>query len=315
MTLEQLEYALAVGDHRSFVKAAESFQLSQPALTMQLRKLEDELGITLFDRSHKPLQITTEGASFLEKARELILNFKELKQVAHELKHKQERELSLGVIPTLAPFLLPLFINHFRESYPEVQLLIYELTTEEIIRQIKSGWLNAGIVATPLQTRGISAKVLFYERFFLYVSHQHPWYQQEVVSQGELAKADLWLLKEGNCFRSQANDICQHKQNRDKQGKLAYESSSIQSLMRIVESQNGATLIPELATLAVSSEQESMLKSIKGNAGVREVSLIHSRLYTKEQLLDKMQDSIRKHVPKHMLGVGQHEIIDSFVKA
>ena len=234
--------------------------------------------------------------------------------MADELKHTEDRELSLGVIPTLAPFLLPLFINQFRESYSEIRLLIYELTTEEIIMQIKSGRLHAGIVATPIHSRGVEHQVLFYERFFLYVSPRHPWYAQEDIFQKELADADLWLLREGNCFRSQANNICQRQQNRVRNEKLAYESTSIQSLMRIVENQDGATLIPELATLAVSSEQESMLKNIKGEKSVREISLVYSRFYFKEKLLKKLRKSIRQHIPRHMLDVGEAEVIDSFVK-
>lgn len=314
MTIEQLEYALAVAGHQSFVRAAESFHLSQPALTMQLKKLEDTLGFVLFDRSRKPLQVTPEGKAFLEKAREVMLSFRELAQIADELKQTEEKELSLGVIPTLAPFLLPLFINHFRERYPEIRLLLYELTTEEIITRIKSGRLHAGIVATPVHSKGIEQRVLFYEKFFLYVSPRHPWYRLEDIPQKELENADLWLLREGNCFRSQANDICQRQQNRVRNEKLAYESTSIQSLMRIVESQDGATLIPELATLAVASEQESMLKSIEGKKSVREISLVYSRFYFKEKLLNNLHQSIQQHIPGHMLSVGEGEIIDSFVK-
>lgn len=314
MTIEQIEYALTVAAHRSFVRAAEALKLSQPALTMQLKKLEEEVGFALFDRSRKPLQVTEEGRAFLDKAQEVVLSYRELKQVADELKQTEDRELILGVIPTLAPFLLPLFINHFRESYPEIRLLLYELTTEEIITQIKGGSLHAGIVATPVHSKGIAHKVLFYEKFFLYVSPRHPWYLQEDVTQKELEDADLWLLREGNCFRSQTNDICQRQQNRLRHENLVYESTSIQSLMRIVEHEEGVTLIPELATLAVSSEQESMLKSIKGRKSVREISLVYNRNFFRGKLLDKLQHSIQHHVPGHMLNADQAEVIDSFVR-
>lgn len=315
MTIEQLSYALTVARHQSFVQAAAHVAVSQPALTMQVKKLEDELGLLLFDRSRKPLMLTEEGRLFLEKAQEVLLRIRDLTNLAEELKNREGGELKLGIIPTLSPYLLPLFISDFRQNYPKVRLIISELTTEEIIREIKNGALDAGIYATPVKSTGIYHEVLFYERFFLYISESHPWYERQDFYLKDLPDAGLWMLREGNCFRSQVNDICQLQLHRQPHNQLVYESSSIESLMRIVEHQGGMTLIPELATLAVTAEQENMLRDFHDPKNLREISLAYSRLHRKEKLLKKLKGSISQHIPGHMLQAGSGEIIDTFVKA
>jgi LysR family hydrogen peroxide-inducible transcriptional activator len=315
MTIEQLSYVLAVARYQSFVQAATQVAVSQPALTMQVKKLEDELGLLLFDRSRKPLLLTEEGRIFLERAQEVLLGFQDLENLAKELKNREGGDIRLGIIPTLAPYLVPLFINHFREAYPKVRLLISELTTEEIIRDIRHGELDAGIYATPVQSKGMYHEVLFYERFFLYISEPHPWYTKQDFYLKDLPEAGLWMLREGNCFRSQVNDICQLKLHRRPHDQLVYESSSIESLMRIVEHQGGMTLIPELATLAVSPEQENMLRPFHDSKNVREISLAYRQRHHKEKLLKKLKNSILQHIPAHMCEAENREIVDSFVKA
>jgi LysR family hydrogen peroxide-inducible transcriptional activator len=314
MSLEQLAYALAVARYKSFVLAAEKVSVTQPALTMQVKKLEAELGFVLFDRSRKPLMLTAEGKIYLERAQEFMLSFRELSHLAEELKNQEGGELRLAIIPTLSPYLIPLFLDHFRGRFPDVKISIAELPTEYIIRQIKEGELDAGIFATPVMSTGIYFQPLFYEKFFLYVSQQHPWFRKVTVNIADLAGANIWLLREGNCFRSQVSDICQLQENRQGQNKFIYESSSIESLMRIVEYHGGMTLIPELATLAVSAEQEGLLKEISKPAGVRQISLAFSRYQHKKRLLDGLQTSILQHIPRHMLQPGEAEIIDSYVK-
>jgi len=313
MTIEQLTYVLAVARFQSFVRAADHVSVSQPALTMQVKKLEEELGILLFDRSRKPLIVSAEGRVFLDRAQEVMLGIQSLKSLAEELSNAEGGELRLGIIPTLAPYLVPLFISHFGKAYPQVQLSIAELVTEEIIRDIKNGTLDAGIYATPVQSAGIYHEVLFYERFFLYVSASHPWSDKQHISMEDLPGTRLWLLREGNCFRSQVNDICQLQASRQLKEPLVYESSSIESLMRIVEHQGGMTLIPELATLAVAPEQESMLRDFSDQHHLREISLAYSRLHWKEKLLNKLKQSIVMHIPKHMQEAGKGIIMDTAV--
>lgn len=313
MTLEQLQYALAVHQHLSFVKAADASSVSQPALTMQIKNLEEEIGFILFDRSYKPLKVTEVGKTFLNKAKEVILSFQGLKGLAEELQANESGVLKLGVIPTLAPYLLPLFIRQFNGQYPETELHITELTTEEVLSSLKDGKLDAGMIATPVAVKGLNFKVLFYERFYLYVSEDHPWYPKKKIQLDEIAGKDLWLLKEGNCFRNQINDLC-HLGRSAQHEKFSYESNSIASLMRIVEHQGGLTFIPELATLGVNAEQENMLKSISGQNVVREISLVFSKFHYKQKLLDKLEYCILQNIPQHMKTVGNNEVVDSFIK-
>ncbi|WKN29729.1 LysR substrate-binding domain-containing protein [Porifericola rhodea] len=312
MTIEQLQYAFSVYQRLSFVKAAEESFVSQPALTMQVKKLEEEIGFPLFDRARKPLKVTPAGKKFMEKAQETLLSFKGLEQLATELNAGEQDHIKVGIIPTLAPFLLPLFVRQFHKQYPKLELHINELTTEEVLQLIQEGELDAGIIVTPVVAKGLSASPLFYEQFYLYVADDHPYYKQKAIRLSDIKAKDLWLLKEGNCFRSQVNDLCQLGKKNDHQH-FTYQSSSISSLMRIVEHQGGVTFVPELATLGLSAEQENMLKPIKGDKVVREISLIRSRFFHKQRALDKLQQLILENIPSHMKQAKQQEIVDSFV--
>lgn len=313
MTIEQLQYALAVYQQFSFVKAADASHVSQPALTMQIKNLEEEIGFMLFDRTHKPLKVTEAGKTFLEKIQEVLISIQGLKSLAEELRANENGTLKLGIIPTLAPYLLPLFIRQFNEQYPEIELHITELTTEEVLSSLKDGKLDAGMIATPVEVKGLNFKALLYEHFYLYVAEDHPWYHKKVIQLDEIAGKDLWLLKEGNCFRNQINDLC-HLGRKTQHENFTYESNSIASLMRIVEHQGGLTFIPELATLGVSPEQEGMLKNINGKSVVREISLVYSRLHYKQKLLDKLETCILQNIPQHMRSAGNNEVVDSFIK-
>ncbi|WPP50004.1 hydrogen peroxide-inducible genes activator [Catalinimonas niigatensis] len=313
MTIEQLQYALSVYQHSSFIKAADASHVSQPALTMQIKNLEVEVGFMLFDRTYKPLRVTEAGKTFLEKAKEVLLSVQGLKNLAEELRAYESGVLKIGMIPTLAPYLLPLFIRQFNEQYPEIELHITELTTEEVLSSLKDGKLDAGMIATPVSGKGLHFKALFYEHFYIYVSEDHPWYRKTSVQLDQIAGKDLWLLKEGNCFRNQVNDLC-HLGKKTEHEKLTYESNSIASLMRIVEHQGGLTFIPELATLGVNPQKENMLKNISGQRVVREISLVFSRSHYKQKLLDKLESCILQNIPHHMRSVGNNEVVDSFIK-
>lgn len=311
MTIEQLEYALAVFQHGTFVKAAAHSFVTQPALTIQIKNLEEELGITIFDRSKKPVLVTEEGKIFLEKAQYIVMGIRDLQLVSEQLHKDFKGEVKLGVIITLAPYLVPLFVNQLNEKYPDIHLQVIELTTEDIIDRIKTGELDAGIIATPVHGKGMNTEVLFYEKFFFYVTEQHPLFARHEIRLEEIPLDDIWLLSEGNCFRNQVNDICKIEKPAYSKRAFSYTSSSIESLKRIVEHKGGLTVIPELATLNISEEKEKMIKSVAGPQPVREISLVTNRAYVKRKLLDKVKEVIWQNLPSSMRSADHKMVVDT----
>lgn len=310
MTIEQLTYALAVYQYGTFVKAAAHSYVTQPALTIQIRNLEEELGITIFDRTKKPILVTEEGKVFLEKAQHIMMGIRDLQQISEQVRQGIKGEVRLGIIITLAPYLLPLFVNQLHEKYPDIHLQVIELTTEAIIEGIKNGDLDAGIIATPVHSKGMNTEVLFYEKFFFYVTEHHYLYARSAIRLEEIPVADLWLLSEGNCFRNQVNDICKIDKSYGMKS-FSYTSSSIESLKRIVEHTGGFTVIPELATLDIPAEKEKMIKPVAGTQPVREISLVTNRAYVKRKLLDKIKEVIWQHLPSGMKSADHKNIVDT----
>ena len=257
MTLNQLLYVTTLNRVGNFRKAAESLGISQPALSLQVQKLEEELGISLFNRSTKPMEVTADGALFLEKAQEILTNVNQLSKISDEINETYKGKLTVGIIPTLAPFLVPLFAEALQSDYPGFGLDIHEVITERVVRGVKMGELDVGIISTPITTRGIEVLPLFYEEFYLYTS-------TNLMSKGNEMRLEdipydhLWLLDEGNCFRDQVNDLCDLNKIR-KEKTFIYRSNSIDALVRIVDSKGGVTILPELSTLSLTAEQEYRL--------------------------------------------------------
>ncbi|NJL75617.1 MAG: LysR family transcriptional regulator [Saprospiraceae bacterium] len=246
ITLQQLAYAIALEKYGNYGQAAKSVGISQPGLSLQIKNLEEKVGIILFDRAEKPIRPTPKGKLFLTRAHLLLTQAKHLEEFMQELEGEVSGEINLGVIPTLAPYFIPLFINDLLERYPKIRLHIKEATTEEIINSLRFGKLHAGIISTPITSSfKFQIQPLFYEKFFLYVSEKHALFKQEKVAVSEIPFEELWLLREGNCFKDQVNNICQYEEepvNRN----FMYECNSIASLCRIVEYQGGITFIPEI---------------------------------------------------------------------
>ncbi len=303
MTFQQLEYALALQQTGSYSRAAQKLGISQPAMSVQIKKLESELELTLFDRSQKKVTATNEGQIFLERAQVLITQTRQLKDLAIELNEEYAGEINVGIIPTLAPYLLPLFIRNLNEQFSKLKINVEEAITEEIIQGIKNGKYDGGIISTPIKSKtNLRIHPLFYEGFMLFVSNDHPLNQKEVINVDELPVEDIWLLKEGNCFRDQVDNICEViSRKEDEQNLFYFESNSIESLCRIVEYKGGVTFLPELTTLSISSEREDMIKQLSGPKRVREISLVHLPNNVRRRTLDQLARVITSNVPKHML--------------
>lgn len=313
MTLKQLKYALALGRLESYGRVAKSMGVSQPAVTLQIQALEEELGIVLFDRSTKNVEPTLNGIAFLEKAQSLVTESQQLEDFALHLSEEVQGDICLGIIPTLSPFLVPLFIDELNQKYPKIRVSIQEALTEDIIRGIKDGSFHGGIISTPIEAKSnLNFEALFYERFYLYVSEKHDLFIKEEISLNKLNTSDVWLLREGNCFMDQVTNICSIQANQT--GNFVYESNNIDALRRIVEYKGGITFLPELSTLMIPSEQEEMIKDIKGKKKVREVTMVSLKTEVRRNLLDVINQVIKDNVPSQMLSKENKEIVSTNFK-
>jgi LysR family hydrogen peroxide-inducible transcriptional activator len=315
MTLQQLHYALALKDSQSFVKAARTLGISQPALSLQVKKLETELDLVLFDRSKKRIEPTESGLLFLDRAELLINEARQLRDLANQLNESVAGTMRIGVIPTLAPYLLPLFINELNTIYSKLTIHIKEALTEEIIQELRAGTLDGGIISTPINSAtNFTSMPLFYEEFKLFVSREHPLYQEKKVAIKSIPFKDVWLLKEGNCFRDQVNNICGITRDEEAQELFYFESNSIESLCHIVEFKGGITFLPELTTIYLNDDKTEMIKDLKGNKRVREISLLHLPKHLRSPQLAEFSKIIKANIPKRLLSKGQALAIPTKVK-
>jgi Transcriptional regulator len=298
MTFVQLEYIVAVDTYRHFATAAEHCFVTQPTLSMQVQKLEEELGVKLFDRSKQPVVPTEVGVEIIEQARRILAE----KNVIHELVQTKKGlitgELRVGIIPTLAPYLLPLFVQSFTKKYPHIKLIVQEMMTEFIITRLREGRIDVGILVTPLQEKGIREHVLFYEELLAYVSKKNAAYKKTYVLPQDIDPEKLWLMEEGHCFRSQIVNLCELRKNSEMGSHFEYEAGSIETLRRMVEMYDGITIIPELTTLDLSARQMQLIRHFKKPAPMREVSLVVHRDFVKKRLIEALRQQIMEAIPE-----------------
>lgn len=309
MTLTQLEYLIAVDTHRHFNTAAEACFITQPTLSMQLQKLEEELGVKIFDRSRVPVVPTDIGKKVIAQARIAVRESKAIKEVIAQQKDVVQGELRIGIIPTLAPYLLPLFLHEFSQAYPLVRIRITEEITDQIIEDIRTNKLDAGILVTPLQDASIKEDPLFYEELFAYVSDKNALYKKRYILSKDINPDELYLLEEGHCFRSQIMSLCELK-HASTMSNIEYEAGSIETLMRLIEKTNGITIIPELATLDLDKKQQLKLRKLKDPHPAREVSLVTHRDYVKQKLLQALRKQIISVIPAHMLKPKNKQVVE-----
>ncbi|PID94385.1 MAG: DNA-binding transcriptional regulator OxyR [Bacteroidetes bacterium] len=313
MQINQLHYFVVLEKYGSFSKAAEKLNISQPALSLQMQRLEEELGYKLLNRNRKPFCLTAEGTLFLERACRIVNLVDGLYHLAIETAEEVSGYLRVGIIPTVAPYIVPLFMNTLLASYPKLHLEIMELKTEEITNKLKRGDIDCGLLATPIKNNKLLKRPLFYERFYLYVSDKHPLYAKEKVSIMDINLNELWYLQEGNCFQNQVDSICQLAGQTDKEQHLVYLSNSIESLRRIVEHKNGITFIPELATINVPSDLEDLIKPIGDSSPLREISMVTTAWNTKERQVEALTEMILQNIPKSMRVKPEGFILDTLV--
>jgi LysR family hydrogen peroxide-inducible transcriptional activator len=298
MTLVQLEYIIAVDTWRHFATAAEHCFVTQPTLSMQIQKLEEELDIKLFDRSKQPVIPTEAGIELIAQARTILAERDILLETVQHKKGVLTGELRIGIIPTLAPYLLPLFVQPFTKKYPSVKLVVNEMMTGLIIARLREGKIDAGILVTPLQETGIKEFVLFYEELMAYVSKKNSVYEKTYLLPQDIDPNKLWLLEEGHCFRSQIANLCELRKISKENSHFEYEAGSIETLRRMVEMNDGITIMPELATLDMPMKQMQLIRHFKKPVPMREVSLVVHRDYVKRRLINVLQEEILLTIPE-----------------
>lgn len=297
MTLVQLEYIVAVDTFRHFALAADHCYVTQPTLSMQIRKLEESLGMKIFDRSKQPVVPTEAGIEIIEQARKVLSERNLITEIVQQKRGVLTGELRIGIIPTLAPTLLPLFVPAFSKKYPHVKLVVQEMLTEYIIRRLREGRIDTGILVTPLQEKGIKEHVLFYEEFLAYVSPKNAAYKKTYVLPQDIDPEKLWLMEEGHCFRSQIVNLCELRKASEMSTHFEYEAGSIETLRRMVEINDGITILPELTTLDMDTRRLELIRHFRKPAPMREVSVVVHRDFVKKRLIEVLKAEIIKAIP------------------
>lgn len=302
MTLTQLSYVVAVDRYRHFATAAEKSYVTQPTLSMQIHKLEDELGITIFDRSKSPVVPTEIGEKIIKEAKEVLKQSKHIEDIANLSEAKLKGTFRIGIIPTIAPYLLPLFLRTFTEKYPDVRLVFEEVVTNELLNLLDQDHLDAGIIATPVEQGHIFEEELYYEPFLAYVSREHELAQKEKLSVEDLDITNLWLLNEGHCFRDQTVKLCK-KQRKDllDSSNIEFESGNLETLKQLVEQDFGMTLLPYLAKNQIDEQcAKAHLRFFEDPVPRRKIRLIYSREYLKKNLIEAFKEEILEAIPNEL---------------
>lgn len=309
MTLVQLEYIIAVDTYRSFVAAAEHCYVTQPTLSMQIQKLEESLGVKLFDRSRQPVVPTEIGERIVAQARIVLRESAKIEELLKAERGLISGILKVGVIPTVAPYLLPDVLTNILEKYPQLQLQIWEHTTERIIQELKAGRLDCGILSTPLQEAGIDESPMYYETFVAYVAEKSPLFQKKMVTADEISQEKLWLLNEGHCMRGQVLNICHYKHNQSANGTFEYNTGSVETLKRMVDINGGITILPEMSILGYDEDQLSHVRYFKSPEPVREISLVTTHNFVKKQAVQALKAEILAIVPDRFKDKKRREVM------
>lgn len=300
MTLQQLEYILAVDRCRHFGRAADACNVTQPTLSAMIGKLEEELNAKLFDRNHQPICPTPVGEQVIRQAKEVLEQTDRIKDIVKEEKHSLSGTFRVGILPTIAPYLLPRFFPQLMKKYPELDIRVQEMKTHEIKEALLRGDIDAGILATIEGLEEYSQIPLFYEAYEGYVSREDALFKKEVIRTADVASSrELWLLDEGHCFRDQMVRFCQMKSSQTSQ--LAYNLGSMETFMRMVESGKGITFIPALAVMQLSESQKELVRPFAIPVPTRQLLLITNRNFIRQTLLEVVVKEIQASVPKDML--------------
>jgi len=291
MTITQLQYVLAVAEHKNFTLAAEKCFVTQPTLSMQIQKIEEELSIQIFDRTKKPIQLTEIGQKIVNQAKNIVNEADRIHDIVEQQKGFIGGEFRLGIIPTVMPTLLPMFLNNFIKKYPKVKLIIEELNTNEIISKLKNGHLDAAIAVTPLEDEKIKEIVLYFEPFVAYVPENHSSFNKKEITIDDLDINEILLLQDGHCFRDGILNLCKNK-SQNESNHFQIESGSFETLIKLADEGLGTTLLPYLHTLDLNEKNKTKLRHFASPKPAREVSLIFPKNELKIHIIEALRNTI-----------------------
>lgn len=271
MNIRDLEYLIALADFKHFRKAADACNVSQPTLSGQIRKLEDELGTILLERTSRKVLFTQSGLMLVEQAKAVLREVKILKEMASNQGKEMSGPLHIGVIPTLGPYLSPLILPRLKTLFPELDLYIYELQTNTLIEQLESGQLDCGILAFAKESEPFIEVPIFHEKMLLAVSKQHEWAEKKQIDIRQLRDKEMLMLDDGHCLKTQTMDYCLSVGAREN---IRFKANSIETLRNMVAANTGISFIPELATKIAHTENIAYL-SFSEPEPYRAVGLIY----------------------------------------
>lgn len=303
MTLQQLKYIIAIDRYRNFAKAAEALGISQPTLSAMLVKLEEELDVRIFERTNKSVIPTTAGQRIIRQAEKASAEVNRISELVAESKGTINGQFNLSVGPTIAPYILPKFIKHYKADYPEVQLFVREMKAEHMFDALIQNEIDAGIAIAGNTRTGVLEIPLYTERFYVYLA-ESCWRKLPVFKPENLEHEKMWVMKEAQCLRESAFSFCKERSK----GQHTYEAGSIETLIRIVDENGGYTIIPEMHLTFLSPQQRENVRSIEGDyLSQRRISLYIKEDYIRQSMLNTVTDTLKKFLPKEMLQM-KHEI-------
>lgn len=310
-SLTQMKYIVSVYENKSFSLASKECNVSQPSLSMQIQKAEDELGVLIFDRNSKPISATDKGLELIRQMKVILNESKRLEDLSKVQAGTLSGQLDLAVIPTVAPYLLPKILHPISKSIPQVHINVFERTTSQILLNLKSKDLDAAILATPLNESDLIEIPLYYEPFYLLAHKSHPILKNKIIREQDMTKFPIWLLDEGHCFRAQTLSVCSMDRHQDVFTNINYAGGSIHTLMQIVLESEGCTLIPHLALEELSPHIiKNNVRTLKKPTPSREISLVFHKSQWKMDILEKVKNLIIQNIDKDMLKPQGLEILD-----
>lgn len=310
MTLTQLSYIVAVDKYRHFATAAQNIYITQPTLSMQIQKLEEELGVKIFDRSKTPVVPTEIGAKIIEQAKIILSGSKHIEDMVAVKDGMLSGNFRVGIIPTIAPYLVPLFLKAFITRHPEVSLTFEEALTNDILTGLQEDYFDAGIIATAT-THQFFEEELYLEPFLAYFNINHKLAAKNKIDPDELTDEDVWLLNQGHCFRDQALKICKQVNDKKERRTITFESGNLETLKRLVEQDFGMTLMPYLAATQETPENNfGIYKEFEDPVPTRKIRLVYSREFLKNNVIHAFSEVIRETIPEKLRMQKEELVID-----